>query len=133
MCCWIITHPISKLSLKKDETIQLYYFTSQNKDCFCIIISLWSSGVKMLCVKFTDEGYNEIKRFENHTSCYVVSTIKIYLNSKPITSYSPVNFNYQVTCELFITCLHDITPFILPDMELCVMTRYRGRKCRSSM
>ena len=27
--------------------------------------------------------------------------------------------------ELFITCLHDVTPSILPDMELCVVTKPR--------
>ena len=72
----------------KDEIIQLYHYTSQNKVYFCIIISPRSSGVKMLCVKLTDEGYNEIKRLEDHVKCNVVSTMKVNPDLEHAMSHS---------------------------------------------
>ena len=100
MCCWIITHPTSKPFLTNDEIIQLYHYTSQNKDCFCIIISPRSSGVKMLCVKLTDEGYDEIKRLEDHITCNAVSTMKVNPDLKYAMSHSSVKFYYHIPCKM---------------------------------
>jgi len=100
MCCWIITHPTSEPFLTKDEIIRLYRYTCKNKDCFCIIISPRSSGVKMLCVKLTDEGYNEIKRLEDHVKCNVVPTVKLNPDLKHAMSHSSVKFYYHIPCKM---------------------------------
>ena len=62
--CWIITHPTTDVLLTDREIIQLYRLTCENKDCFCVVISPRKKGVKMVCVKLTKEGLNEIRKLE---------------------------------------------------------------------
>ena len=68
MRCWIVTHPTSDVFLSNDEILQLYKNTCVNRDSFCIVISPWSAGMKMLCVQLTDDGFTKIEELESSVS-----------------------------------------------------------------
>ena len=56
--------------------------------------------MKTLCVKLTDEGYNEIKRLEDHVKCNVVSTMKVNPDLKHAMSHSSVKFCNRIPCKM---------------------------------
>ena len=56
--------------------------------------------MKMLCMKLTNEGYNEIKRLEDHVKCNVVSTMKVNPDLKHAMSHSSVKFYNHIPCKM---------------------------------
>jgi len=60
--CWIRSRPMDTAGLSSEDILQLFHFTKQNRDMFAVVISPRLEGVKAICVRLTQNGYEEIER-----------------------------------------------------------------------
>ena len=61
MRCWILTHPTSDVFLSASEILQLFEYSLPDNNCFCIVISPRSKGIKIICFHLTSLGFNKIQ------------------------------------------------------------------------
>ena len=59
--CWIHTHPKHLAYMSPTDILQLFSLHQQNPNSFGIVISPRGKGPKVLCVRLTREGRNEIQ------------------------------------------------------------------------
>ena len=67
MRCWIITHPTSEVFLEPREIIQLYKYSRPKNNCFCIVLSPRSDGIKIICLRLTNKGFNHIQSYKQES------------------------------------------------------------------
>ena len=85
--CWIHTHSRPKAFMSAVDLCQLYNLTFSNPDSFGIVISPREEGIKVLCVRLTEEGRNRIGVFYSEAQEKHVANVTAYVEHQIRTSF----------------------------------------------
>jgi len=109
--CWIHTHPKYQAYMSHVDIYQMYHCFVHCKFSFCMVIFPRSKGLKVLAVRLTKTGTEEIKRYIDEANCLGVDP-KGYAEDK--INASSTKFYYQV-------------PLLVIDTDECVVVDYREK------
>jgi len=73
--CWLHTCPNGGVGMSASDIYRMY----KNRHMFAIVISPINEGLKALCLKLTEEGYNDILGFESEllvSHLYTTETVR---------------------------------------------------------
>ncbi len=127
--CWIITHPTSNVFLTSWEILQLYKYTCENKDCFCIVLSPRNRGMKVLSVQLTEEGFDEVKRLEEQITISAITGMecKDSMLERSI-SKSRVDFYRQIPFSLIqMSCVYNdlrVPDYVQKQLQSCLRSEF---------
>ncbi len=79
--CWIHTHPRYKAYMSSKDIIQLYNNARMGNLSFGIVIAPKVKGLKALCVRLTNDGYEKVERILEESASVEPERREVFLSS----------------------------------------------------